>query len=203
MQATGSDSLRSITSALILAVSVCYHSRLQDRIEYEKHISSHFVSPLDLPGKEAQFVEEICWLVNVSFIYFWKCHSIKIRTPRLLDLFNTLIRKMLQVKKKKKRKQREGAGDKDNITRAFNYIACMQTYALALICYIQQVSECIAGQHGTWSKHCQECSPKRECLHDGHLHWAENPSLPRWQARKLQVIGQIYHTGFHAWEGIS
>ena len=67
MQVTGSDSLRSITSALILAVSVCYHSRLQNRKEYERMISSHFVSPLILPGKEAQFIEEICWLVfNVN-----------------------------------------------------------------------------------------------------------------------------------------
>ena len=51
-----------MTCALILAVSVCYHSRLQDREMYEKEVSSKFVPPLDLPGKEAQFTNEIAWL---------------------------------------------------------------------------------------------------------------------------------------------
>ena len=52
-----------ITSALILAVSVCYHSRLQKRGDYERVVSSKFVPPLALPGKAAQFTNEITWSV--------------------------------------------------------------------------------------------------------------------------------------------
>ena len=51
----------NITCALILAVSVCYHSRLQDREEYETIVSSKFVSPLALPGLRTQFTNEIAW----------------------------------------------------------------------------------------------------------------------------------------------
>ena len=53
----------NITSALILAVSVCYHARLQDRKEYEERVSQKFVVPLALPGGAAQFRNEITWLV--------------------------------------------------------------------------------------------------------------------------------------------
>ena len=56
----------NITSALVLAVSVCYHARLQDREEYEQLVSSKFVAPLDLPGGAAQFRNEIAWSVNLS-----------------------------------------------------------------------------------------------------------------------------------------
>ena len=52
-----------ITSALILAVSVCYHSRLQHREDYERVVSSRFVPPLALPGGAAQFINKITWSV--------------------------------------------------------------------------------------------------------------------------------------------
>jgi hypothetical protein len=51
----------NITSALILAVSVCYHARLQERTEYEDRISAKFVAPLALPSGAAQFRNEIIW----------------------------------------------------------------------------------------------------------------------------------------------
>ena len=49
------------TSALILAVSVCYHARLQERKEYEDRVSAKFVAPLALSGGAAQFRNEIIW----------------------------------------------------------------------------------------------------------------------------------------------
>ena len=51
----------NITTALILAVSVCYHARLQKRTEYEERVSAKFVAPLALPGGAAQFRNEIIW----------------------------------------------------------------------------------------------------------------------------------------------
>ena len=51
----------NITTALILAVSVCYHARLQKRAEYEDKVSAKFVAPLALPGGAAQFRNEITW----------------------------------------------------------------------------------------------------------------------------------------------
>lgn len=53
----------NITSALILAVSVCYHARLQDRTEYEEEVSEKFLPPLDLPGGAVQFRNEVTWSV--------------------------------------------------------------------------------------------------------------------------------------------
>jgi hypothetical protein len=51
-----------ITTALILAVSVCYHARLQKkRMEYEDRVCAKFVAPLALPGGAAQFRNEIIW----------------------------------------------------------------------------------------------------------------------------------------------
>ena len=57
----------NITTALILAVSVCYHARLQKkRTEYENRVCAKFVPPLALPGGAAQFRNEIIWLVDNS-----------------------------------------------------------------------------------------------------------------------------------------
>ena len=53
-----------ITSALVLAVSVCYHARLsqgQHRTEYEEIVAAKFAAPIALPGGAAQFRNEITW----------------------------------------------------------------------------------------------------------------------------------------------
>ena len=49
------------TRALILAVSVCYHARLQDRRDYEEGLTEHFVAPLTLPNGVDHFKDEIRW----------------------------------------------------------------------------------------------------------------------------------------------
>ena len=50
-----------ITRSLLLAISVCYHARLQDREDYEEGVTAQFVAPLGLPGGAAQFRDEIQW----------------------------------------------------------------------------------------------------------------------------------------------
>ena len=56
-----------ITRSLLLAISVCYHARLQDREEYEEGVTAQFVAPLGLPGGAVQFRDEIQWYVfNVN-----------------------------------------------------------------------------------------------------------------------------------------
>ena len=49
------------TRALILAVSVCYHARLQDRRDYEEGLTEQFVAPLTLPNGVDHFRDEIRW----------------------------------------------------------------------------------------------------------------------------------------------
>jgi len=48
-----------ITRSLLLAISVCYHARLQEREDYEEGVAAQFVAPLGLPGGAAQFRNEI------------------------------------------------------------------------------------------------------------------------------------------------
>ena len=50
-----------ITRALILALSVCYHARLQERGDYEDDVVHQFTSPLNVPGGVEQFRNEIKW----------------------------------------------------------------------------------------------------------------------------------------------
>ena len=50
-----------VTRSLILALSICYHARLQDRGDYENSISKQFVQPLALPEGAEQFRNEIKW----------------------------------------------------------------------------------------------------------------------------------------------
>ena len=50
-----------ITHSLLLAISVCYHVRLQDRVNYEEEVTAQFVAPLGLPGGSTQFRKEIQW----------------------------------------------------------------------------------------------------------------------------------------------
>ena len=48
-----------LTRSLILALSVCYHSRLQKRKEFEEGVVRQFIAPLFLPGGVKQFQTEI------------------------------------------------------------------------------------------------------------------------------------------------
>ena len=50
-----------LTRSLILAVSVCYHTRLSDRREYEQGVANEFTVPLVLSGGEAEFKNVIRW----------------------------------------------------------------------------------------------------------------------------------------------
>ena len=49
-----------------MAVAVCYHARLQDRMQFEEEIVQKFKSPYDIPGGRQQFVEEIFMYVCLS-----------------------------------------------------------------------------------------------------------------------------------------
>ena len=51
----------NIARALILAVSVCYHARLQDREAYEVLMARQFQNPLHLPKGAEDFRDVIRW----------------------------------------------------------------------------------------------------------------------------------------------
>ncbi|XP_019853235.1 PREDICTED: E3 ubiquitin-protein ligase RNF213-like [Amphimedon queenslandica] len=53
-----------IARSLILAISVCYHARLQDRVEYETNVVQEFKPPLTVTGRE-QFCNEIRWCQDI------------------------------------------------------------------------------------------------------------------------------------------
>lgn len=55
------STISDLTRSLILAISVCYHARLTDRDEYEIEIVQQFSAPLELPGGQKQFQNEIKW----------------------------------------------------------------------------------------------------------------------------------------------
>ena len=55
-----------IARALILALSVCYHARLQNRAEYEDGVATHFRGPIQLQGGAQQFRDEIRWCVALT-----------------------------------------------------------------------------------------------------------------------------------------
>ena len=52
--------LGDVARSLVLAVSVCYHARLQDREEYEEGVAQKFTLRL-LPGGVDQFRDEMRW----------------------------------------------------------------------------------------------------------------------------------------------
>eukprot|EP00731_Ephydatia_muelleri_P024235 Em0016g506a len=54
-----------VSRSLVLALSVCYHARLQDRTDYENGVSKQFIPPLALPGGVVQFKDEIKWCQEV------------------------------------------------------------------------------------------------------------------------------------------
>ena len=58
-----------MTRSLILALSVCYYARLQDRTQYEEQVCRAFQYPLSLPGGVRSFREEIQWYVDIA-VYF-------------------------------------------------------------------------------------------------------------------------------------
>ena len=51
----------AITRSLLLAISVCYYARLQDRKNYEEGVAAEFTPPLRLPGGAVQFRNEVQW----------------------------------------------------------------------------------------------------------------------------------------------
>ena len=53
-----------LTRSLVLALSVCYHARLQERKEFELGVVKQFYDPLKLPGGVIQFKTEIKKYVN-------------------------------------------------------------------------------------------------------------------------------------------
>ena len=55
-----------IARALVLALSVCYHARLQNRAEYEEGVATHFRDPIQLVGGAQQFRDEIRWCVALT-----------------------------------------------------------------------------------------------------------------------------------------
>lgn len=61
----GKQVSNAITRALILAVSVCYHARLQEREEFEQLITAQFLPPL-VCNTEDQFRNELRWLVTCT-----------------------------------------------------------------------------------------------------------------------------------------
>ena len=48
-----------LTRSLVLALSVCYHARLQERRQFEEGVVKQFRDPLFLPGGIKQFQTEI------------------------------------------------------------------------------------------------------------------------------------------------
>ena len=53
----------NIARALILAVSVCYHARLQDREAYEDLMAGQFKNPLCLPRGAEDIRDVIRWYI--------------------------------------------------------------------------------------------------------------------------------------------
>lgn len=51
----------NVTRSLVLALSVCYCARLQDREEYEEGVAQEFKPPLYLSEGAEQFRNEIRW----------------------------------------------------------------------------------------------------------------------------------------------
>ena len=59
----GQHPVDAITRSVILAVSICYHAKLQDRTDFEDCIVQEFITPLKLAEKK-QFCNEIRWYMN-------------------------------------------------------------------------------------------------------------------------------------------
>ena len=54
------ESVTPITRALVLAIGVCYHAKLQERREeYRTVVAQNFKAPCLLPGGQKQILREI------------------------------------------------------------------------------------------------------------------------------------------------
>ena len=53
-----------MTKSLILALSVCYDARMQDRSDYEENVVQQFMEPLHLLHGVEEFRSEVRWLVQ-------------------------------------------------------------------------------------------------------------------------------------------
>ena len=62
----GYASPNQVARALVLALSVCYHARLQNRADYEEGVATHFRCPIQLQGGAQQFRDEIRWYVSAD-----------------------------------------------------------------------------------------------------------------------------------------
>ena len=51
--------LHALTRSLILALGVCYHARLSNRLEYRTHVARYFKEPASLPGGQMAILDEI------------------------------------------------------------------------------------------------------------------------------------------------
>ena len=76
------DKTDNLTRSLILALSVCYHARLQERAQYEKGVVSQFTAPLTLPGKEKQFQMEIRRYMYACMYGYYCAHETTINVPK-------------------------------------------------------------------------------------------------------------------------
>ncbi len=50
-----------VARALVLALSVCYHARLEKREDYEEGVVQKFTGPIRLSHGSQQFRDEIRW----------------------------------------------------------------------------------------------------------------------------------------------
>ena len=74
-----------MTRSLILALSVCYYARLQDRTQYEKQICRAFQYPLSLPDGVRSFREEIQWYVDSHVRTYHVCIYLSITSIITLE----------------------------------------------------------------------------------------------------------------------
>ena len=117
----------------MLALSVCYHARLQDRSDYEERVVEHFIGPIDLPGGSQQFRDEIRWYGMGIFVCFnlVECCKIEILPVPISSLkFDHFSKISLSQKSP-------------------HYNVPVDWLVYLHIC-IMQVSRGIAGQYATW-----------------------------------------------------
>ena len=58
----------------MLALSICYHARLQDRNDFECGVVQQFSPPLALTGGVQQYKDEIRWYTNTIHAPFSVLH---------------------------------------------------------------------------------------------------------------------------------
>ena len=74
-----------ITRALVLAIGVCYHAKLQERREeYRTVVARSFKAPCSLPGGQMQILREISRFTNCFY------HRSSIYNPMHLASLNVI-----------------------------------------------------------------------------------------------------------------